>query len=234
MTASQDRPVPGRHDMYRAIHRGLRYGHARNLTRIGATDFGDAAETRALAADLRAYLALAEGHLGTEEDIIHPEIEAREPGATEEAHDGHDEHERAFGELASLLDRLDAADGPARQRLGDALYRRYARFVADDLLHMEGEETRLLGAMHRLFSDAELQAIEGRIVSGADPAKMTGYLRLIVPALSPAERAGMLGAMRAAMPPAAFAGVMDAAVRPALTPAALAALEAALAGPAAA
>jgi hypothetical protein len=160
--------------MYHAIHRGLRYGHAQLLPRIGATDFADAAAVRALAADLRGFLALAEGHLHSEETVIHPEIEAREPGATRHAHEGHDEHERAFGELAGLLDRIDTAAPADRPALGDALDHLCARFAAADLVHMEGWETGLLGAMHRLFGDDELRAIEGRIVAGSDPAKMTG------------------------------------------------------------
>jgi hypothetical protein len=228
-----DRPVPGRHNMYHAVHRGLRLGHAQLLPRIGATDFADMAETRALAADLRAFLALAHCHLQGEEAVIHPEIEARDPGATRHAHEGHDDHERAFGELSALLDTLLAADPDARPALGDTLYRRYARFAAEDLLHMEGEENGLLGTMHRLFGDDELRAIELRIIAGIDDAKMAGYLRLIVPALNPAERAGMLSAMQAAMPPAAFQGVL-AAVLPVLSPRDAARLQAALARPAAA
>lgn len=228
-----DRPVPGRYNMYHAIHRGLRFGHATLLPRIGATDFADAAETRALADDLRGFLALARAHLDGEESVIHPEIEARDPGATRHAHEGHDDHERAFDELAGLIDTLLSAGPAARPALGDALYRRYARFAADDLHHMEGEETQLLGAMHRLFSDDELRAIEQRIVAGADPGKMAGFLRLIVPALNPAERVAMLQAMQAAMPPSAFAGVL-AAVLPALAAADAARLQSALARPAAA
>jgi len=234
MTTKDDRPVPGRHNMYHAIHRGLRLGHARLLERIGATDFADPTAAAATVAAVREFLALARGHLDSEETFIHPAVEARDPSATAHAHEGHEDHERAFDELAGLLDAIAAAPDAGRTAAGQALYARYARFAADDLHHMDGEETVLLGAMHRLFSDDELRGIEGRIVSAADPAKMMGYLRLIVPAISPPERLGMLAAMRAAMPAAAFAAVMDGAVHATLAPEEAAAIAMALAQPAAA
>ena len=222
MTDDSIRPVPGRPNIYHGIHKGLRLGHARLLERIGATDFADAEAAAATVAAVREFLTLAHGHLETEETIIHPAIEARDPAATAHAHEGHEDHERAFDDLEALLRNVGSPDA------GRALYLRYARFAAADLLHMEGEETELLGILHRLFTDDEIRAIEGRIVGAIDPAKMMGYLRLIVPALNPVERIGMLTGMRDAMPPSAFAAIMEGAVRAALSPAEAAAVEAGL------
>lgn len=93
---------------------------------------------------------------------------------------------------------------------------------------MEGEETGLLGTLQRLFTDDQLRAIEGGIIAANPPARMIGYLALMIPALSHQERLGMLTGMRAAMPSEAFSGIMEAAVRPNLDPADTARLEAAL------
>lgn len=228
MTPTTDHPVPGRHNLYDAIHRGLRLGHARLMASLGATDFADPAETDAALADLRAFLALARGHLESEETVIHPAIEQAEPGATSDAHEGHEEHDQSFAELADICDRLERAAPAARAALGRALYRRFCRFAAADIVHMDGEEQELLGRMHRLFTDEQLQRLEGVIVGRITPDKMTGYLRLILPALSAPERAGMMAAMRAAMPPVAFQAVMADAARASLTTADYARLDAAL------
>lgn len=228
MNANDLLPAAGRHNMYDAIHRGLRLGHARMLERLGATDFADDAERAAMLADLRAFLHLAQGHLESEESVIHPAVEAAEPGAADIAHEGHAEHETAFADLSRLAEAVEDAAPDLRVRAGRALYHRYALFVAADLEHMHGEETALLGCMHRLFSDDRLGQIEAAIVAKIAPAAMTGYLRLIVPALSAPERLGMLGALRAAMPAAVFHGVMTDAVRPSLDTAAFARLAAAL------
>lgn len=228
MNANELLPAAGRHNMYDAIHRGLRLGHARMLERLGATDFADDEERAALLADLRAFLQLAQGHLDSEESVIHPAVEAAEPGASESAHAGHEGHETAFADLARLAEAAEDATPDLRVRAGRALYHRYALFVAADLEHMHEEETGLLGRMHRLFSDARLGEIEGAIVAKIAPAAMTGYLRLIIPAISAPERVSMLGAMRDAMPPPVFHGLMADAVRPALNAAAFARLMTAL------
>lgn len=228
MTDETDQPILGRHNMYDAIHRGLRLGHCQLIRRLSATDFANAAETETALAELRAFLRLARGHLETEEAVIHPAVEKAEPGATHDAHEGHEDHERSFAELTDLCDRIELADAGQRIALGRELYRQYCRFAAADIVHMDGEEQELLGRMHRLFTDDELRGIEGLIVGQINPDKMTGYLRLILPALSVPERIGMLAAMRDAMPPVAFQSVMSDAARPSLGPVAYAELEAAL------
>lgn len=209
-------PQPGRHNMYYGIHKGLRLGHTRLLERLSVTDFTDAAATQTALAELRRFLDLAEGHLHSEEGKIHPKVEARAPGATAHADEGHEHHEQAFVELEDLACRVESASAAERPVAGQALYLRYARFAGDDFVHMEGEETELLGALQLLFTDDELRAIEGEILGAIPPGRMDGYTRLIVAALSRPERIGMLSEMRAAMPAEVFAGVLAQSVRPAL------------------
>lgn len=228
MNEKTDHPIPGRHNMYDAIHRGLRLGHAQLIRRLSATDFASPAEAETALAELRAFLRLARGHLESEEAVIHPAVEKVEPGATHGAHEGHEDHEQSFAELTDLCDRIELADTGLRPALGRDIYRQYCRFAAADIVHMDGEEQELLGRMHRLFSDDELRGIEGMIVGRIDPEKMTGYLRLILPALSRPERIGMLAAMRDAIPPVVFQSVMSDAARPSLEPVDYAELEAAL------
>lgn len=211
-------PVPGRHDLYRAVHRGLRLGHCQVLTRLATTDFADAADGAAAIGALRGYLDLASGHLDSEESKIHPAVAARDPAALVEAEEDHADHARAFAELEELCRRLEdaaLADAPA---IGEALYLRYARFLADDLHHMAEEETRLLGALHALFTDEELQGIEGSIVQALSWPRLCGYMGLIAGALCPRERAAMLNAMREGMPFEVFSSLLTEAVRPTLSP----------------
>ncbi|WP_375689381.1 hemerythrin domain-containing protein [Pseudooceanicola sp. LIPI14-2-Ac024] len=222
-------PVPGRHNMYYAIHKTLRLGHARLIAQLTATDWQDPDETAAALTALRGFLAMAANHLNGEETFIHPALEAAEPGSSDTAHEGHDHHEQAFAELESLARAVETATGPARDTAGQRLYFRYALFAAEDIEHMAEEETHLLGAMHRLFGDDDLRAIEGRIIAKIDPADMTRTMALMAPALSTPELAGMLSEMRHAMPPEVFSGFLAAAVAPALPPVRFARIEALLA-----
>lgn len=221
-------PVEGRHDIYNAIHRGLRLGHARMIERLSATDYDDPEASAATLADLRTFLDLAQGHLHSEDSKIHPAVAERDPRAIEQAEQGHEQHEAAFHEIEALARAVEDAAPGRRAAAAARLYRRVVRFAADDFLHMEVEESALLGAMHRLFDDDELRAVEGALVAAIPPARMTGYLRLIVAALSHPERLGMLTAMRTAMPYTVFAQIVTEAVRPALDPADWARLDAGL------
>ncbi|MFM7443754.1 MAG: hemerythrin domain-containing protein [Tabrizicola sp.] len=211
-------PIPGRHDLYRAVHRGLRLGHCQVLTRLATTDFAEPAEARHAIAALRGYLDLASGHLDSEETQIHPALAARDPAALVEAESDHEDHSRAFDSLETLCRELEDATAEEAPAIGERLYLRYARFLGDDLHHMAEEETRLLGALHALFTDEELQGIEGSIVTALSWPRLCGYMGLIVGALCHRERAAMLSAMRGTMPFEVFSALMSEAVRPALSP----------------
>ena len=83
---------------------------------------------------------------------------------------------------------------------------------------MAEEETHLQGALHALFSDEELQGIEGSIVQALSWPRLCGYMGLIVGALCQRERVGMLTGMREGMPFEVFSSLLSEAVRPALSP----------------
>lgn len=197
-----------RHDLYRAVHRGIRHAHGRMMTKLAATDPADEAAVGAAIARLKDHLLMCLSHLSHEDAVIHTAVEARVPGGAHAADEGHEEHEAAFAEIEDLIAAVEAAGAETRSARLDALYRRFARFVGDDLLHMEVEEGVLMPLMQQHFTDAELIDIETRIVSGIAPEKMALFLRAMLGAMCRAERAGMLVGMQSGMPPEAFDGLM--------------------------
>lgn len=211
-------PIPGRHDAYRAIHRGLRFGHCQVLTRLATTDFTIAEERAAALSAVRGYLDLAQGHLQSEDSKIHPVLATRDPSALVHAEEGHEEHGRAFEALETQCRRIEDAPPDAVAAEGERLYHRYARFLADDLHHMEEEETNLLGALQALFSDDELRAMETSIVTTLSWPRLCGYMGLIVAALCHRDRVAMLMAMREGMPFEVFSALIAEAIRPAVEP----------------
>lgn len=209
-------PNESRHNFYHNIHKGLRLGHCRMLAALGSQDFGNETTTRALMAELRLLINLGRSHLEGENREIHSALESRRPGASSRAADDHRHHEQAFAELESLIRAVEAATQGNRNRAGNALYKRYAIFAAADIEHMHEEETALLCELQEAFSDDELHAIEGRIVSAIAPQKMMAYMKLMMPALNHPERVGMLAKLKSAMPPQVFDGVMMEGVQPSL------------------
>jgi hypothetical protein len=107
-----------------------------------------------------------------------------------------------------LIDRLCSAARGQRPALIAELYRRFGRFVADDLLHMEHEEHVLLPELQSAFSDAELQELEGRIVAAISPGHMVLFMDAMLSALPSKDSAAMLAGMKSAMPPEPYAALI--------------------------
>jgi hypothetical protein len=218
-----------RHDLYGPIHKGIRLALSDLLVRLGNADFSDEAEAGELLGAVRRQLLLSAGHLHHEEVEIHGALESRAPGATLTLQADHDHHRRAFETLEAAIAAVEAAPAAARAAPARQLYLAFSQFAAADFAHMAEEELVVLPLLHRLFDDAELIAMEGRIVAAIPPEKMIDYLKLMIPGMNPAERATFLAFVRAGAPPEMFDAILGFAARPTLAPAAYEALELALA-----
>lgn len=207
----------GRYDLYGAIHKGLRKAQCDLLVRLGNTDYGDARATTDLLSDMRGLLALAAAHVMHEDTHIHSALRDRGTVSTDRLDDQHEDHRAAFAELEALVAAIEAAGPKERTALGRRLYLAFASYIAHDLEHMHEEETVAAPQLWSLFSDAELMAIENRIVGSLSPEKAMAFMQLMIPAIQPAERAAMLGGMKQQAPREAFDAVIEFAARPNLS-----------------
>lgn len=222
------------HDLYGAIHKGLRYAHARLLTRLGAVAPDNGAAVAELLADLRAHLGARACQIDFERREILVPLETRAPGAVTELAEG---HARRLAHLP-VLEALTAEVEMARPRQRDAalhrLYLAFSRFVADDLRQMAEEEEEFSPVLQALFTDAELVAMEARMRGALSDEELTDLARSVLPAARPAERLALVRTVREDMvrraaPPESFAALLILGVRPVLTAADWAVLEAGLA-----
>lgn len=219
--------APRRHDFYGPIHKGLRYALSGLLARIGATDFGrpvnviasidHARAITTLIADIRFQMVLSRGHLKHEDEFLHGALEARMPGASRKLEAQHGDHEASFEAIEAALVAVEAASLDGRPACGRDLYLAFARFVAEDIEHMNEEETVTQPLLHALFTDAEIAEIEARLIASVPPEKMMGYMRIMIPAMDATQRAAFLAGMRAAAPAEAFKAVLAHAARPTLS-----------------
>lgn len=203
----------GRRDLYAGIHKALRLALTRTLTRVGATDPGDADDVTATLNAVERLLALCEVHLTDEDAFVHPALEAARAGIAARIAGEHVHHAEAIADLRDLVAFVANARDADRAAALSRLYGAFALFVADNLQHMHVEETVHNPVLWAAYSDAELDAIEQRIVASIPPQVMAEALHWFLPALNAPERAAMLGGMRQGMPPEAFAGVLDIAQR---------------------
>jgi hypothetical protein len=206
-----------RHDIYGPIHKALRAAAGKLLARLGSTDFSDAAETSSILADMRSQLALGMRHLHHEELHIHAALEARSPGSSGRLEADHHHHEEAFAELEKLMKVIEGAATSERTKLGRELYLRYSQFVAADFEHMLEEETVTMPLLHSLFSDTELMAIEGAIVSSIPPAETMTIMSDMIPAMHRSERKQFLSFVKAGAPPEVFEMLLQGAAKPNLS-----------------
>jgi hypothetical protein len=197
---------PARLDLYAPIHRALRLFMSAMLARVGALDVSDAREVSSVLDQLDALLDMCRHHALIENSVVHPEIEAAQPGATQRIHGEHVRHLEAIVALEAEVVAVRVFSS-ATQAL--RLYRHLALFVAENLEHMHFEETVHNEVLWARYDDAAIAAIEQRIVAQSTPEQRALVLRWMTPALPPHERAQRFRSLQAVLPRAAFGAMLD-------------------------
>jgi hypothetical protein len=219
-----------RENLYVVVHKGLRLCMADTLAALGRMDPQDEDDVVGTLARVRGLLDLCRCHLELEDRHLHAAMEARDPDSAAHTAADHVEHIGALTQLDARIGTVEAANDGDRDRLALALYRELALFVADNLGHMQVEETVNMEVLWACYSDEELRALHDSLVRSIEPADMLAYLRWMVPAATPAERAALLSGVQQGAPREAFAAAM-AILKPTLSTREWAKLEHAL-GPA--
>lgn len=196
-------------DLYAPIHKALRAWMFDTIVAVGRIDGRDEPALKATLRKVEGLLAICASHIEHEHDFLHRAMERHMPGSAREADLGHQAHHRQMTRLRGLVAQVQDAEASARFPLLMTLYRELAMFVAENLTHMQWEETVHNEALWARHTDAQLDAIHDALVQSIPPQEMAEVLRHMLPALSPLERHGMLADMRGKMPPQAFEGVLQ-------------------------
>lgn len=164
-----------RTDLYSLPHKALRVAVAHAGTVLSATDpsrvAGDLPVVRAVLADLRS-------HAAHEDELIHPLLARLVPDVEADLAAQHATLDAALDDLDRRLDVL--ADGAARglvppDDLVD-LHRAHQRLSAQNLLHLDHEETVAMPALWARASDVSLDALMDRF-RAAHPEAVDLYRR---------------------------------------------------------
>ena len=190
-----------RHSIYALIHKALRLAMIQSLTAAGKLDVSDAQEVSDAIVRVRELLRFCRMHLHAEETFIHPAIDARRPGVVSRIAGEHVEHLAAIASLERAVDRLARAPASARAGAAFALYAELGRFVGENFVHMNYEETAHNRALWDAYTDEEILALENSIKAHHTPEEMAFVLRWMLPAMTPAERAGFVTTLRKVAPP---------------------------------
>lgn len=203
-----------RFDIYRNVHKGLRAFMSDTLMRVARMDPDDPGERDPVLFQVRQLLEILDAHIKHENEHVHPAIEARCSGSSQQITGEHESHHQAIARVEARLEAIgNARQRQARGAAALALYRELALFIGENFEHMEAEESLHNSALWATYTDEEIHGIHQRLLSAVEPAKMAIFLRWIVPNLSHPERCEMLAGMQQGMPPEAFEKVLE-LVRP--------------------
>ena len=121
----------------------------------------------------------------------------------------HEQHGAMITELRELSEQILATSWKDRFPLAAQLYRKLAVFVADNLAHMDEEETENNAVLWFHYSDAEIQQIEHDLVASIPPDENAETMGWVLPALNHQERTEFLGNVRETAPIEAFNGLLE-------------------------
>jgi hypothetical protein len=200
------------HDLYGAIHRGLRKAEMEMLSRVGVLDANDDLGIALVIKDLRRLIVLARYYLVFENDI-HASLRAHKSSLAVSLA-GHADHDKSFAAIEYVLSTLEAVRGANRKTMLKTLYLRLSEFIARDFQHMLEEEMVVQPLLYGVFDDKKLAALEDRLINATPDEIVRNFIRIIVPALDPDDQEELIARMRRAMPPRSFETVMRDMVRP--------------------
>jgi hypothetical protein len=206
-----------RFDIYCQVHKGLRAFLGATLDELGRLDSTDVHEVKRVLDQVDELLDFCIGHLEKENRYVHTALEAHDQFSAKQVTEEHEKHVLAIRWLRTDVHNMACAAGPACERVAIRLYRAFALFVAENLEHMEIEESRHNPILWAHFTDTELASIHAAIVAATSPAHMVLSARWIVPHLSPTERTNLITGLCATMPRDMFEATLE-MIRPHLAP----------------
>lgn len=159
-------------DLYAPIHQGLRLCMNDCLVRLDGLDAGDEGAWRSSLAQLGELLGLLRSHLQQENDFLHPALEARDAGASRELGAEHEQQLSAIEVLELEAQLLAALPGAQRGPAGRRLYRHLARFIAEQLQHMQTEESRHNPQLWAGYRDEELLALQSLLLASMPASEL--------------------------------------------------------------
>lgn len=204
-----------RYNIYTLIHKGLRASLCQNLVDLGKLDDTDAEAVAHQLEITGSLLNFCRDHLEHENNFIHPVIQSLDKNPLQTI-DDHYEHETVIDELQhkiALIKNLHSTDGT---KALESFYGSFSLFVAENFTHMRIEETHNAELLWKYFSDAEIHAIEQKLVSSLSPEENLLGLLMILPSITHSERVTFLQGFRQAVPADAFNGTL-AMLKPLLT-----------------
>jgi hypothetical protein len=197
-------------DVYREIHKAMRFALFGVTAQAGNTDWADDAAVAGLVAEWKDVLMVLNGHHHHEDDFCDSLVQQHAPALRETLEQAHDVADTGLAHLDALADALVGAAPDDRWAALRTFYLDLADFTATYISHLRFEEDLVMPVLNESLTDEQLAQVTSDIRMSVPPPEMCIFIRYMAPSMNPAERADMLRGMRLA-PPEIFEMFRDAA-----------------------
>jgi Hemerythrin HHE cation binding domain len=184
-------------DLYREIHKALRFALFGVTVIAGATDPADQSSLDRLTREWADVSMVLEGHHSHEDRFCDPLIEVHAADLRDELELAHRASNIAMAGLTKSINGLAGQSGTSGVPLA-RLYLQLSDFTATYMGHLRFEEERVMPALNAALSDDELADVTTAIRMSVPPPEMCVFIRYMAPSMNLQERTDMLTGMRAA------------------------------------
>ncbi len=177
-----------RFNIFNQVHKGLRALLYDTALSLQQTDFSNAEEAEPALHKIRKTLDAFESHAYIEDSYVLPAIQQYEP-ALVDAFEGEHIKDHELGEKVIVLVNNLEQENSAQVQTAKAveLLHAFNAFLSFNIDHMSREETVLNERLWRYYSDAEIIAINHRILENVKPADLAFYSAWMMKGLSNTE-----------------------------------------------
>ncbi len=195
-----------RANIYGFPHKGLRIALSQLSMLSGNTDYSNAESLEKLKTLSVELITLLDLHLHSEEDVVLPALEVKMPGSTSENVEEHEQLEQEVQAFDQQLKNITVDSAPtAGAEFYKAVYNFHSKYIA----HMAMEESEINPLIWANFTDEEIMAWHGQVMSTLTPDQIMMWFKYIVPALNPFERSIIMGGFKENAPAEFFGQVLN-------------------------
>ena len=194
-----------RMNIYGFPHKGLRIALSQLSMLSGNTDYSNESSLEKLKNLSEELVTLLDLHLHSEEDVVLPALEARVQGSTSENIEEHEQLEKEVKVEKQLKD-ITVNSTPDS---GAKFYESVSNFQSKYIAHMAMEERDINPIIWANFTDDEIMAWHGQVMSILTPDQIMMWFKYIVPALNPFERSMIMGGFKENAPSEFFDSVLE-------------------------
>jgi len=190
------------------FNKAVRAGLFETSLRVARTDFGDPEAAAAAARDVVDLMDFLDEHAEHEHDFVFSELASFAPTLAADLEVEHTKLGELQMKVRALAHRVHRSSNRVREETGPHLARVLTVLVAEQLRHLDHEETEVNVAARTHRTDAELAQIQARAQTAMRAETRERFIRRMLPALNVGEQVQLLSGARKTLSGPAFAALV--------------------------